>query len=841
MTDWWQSDPVVSQSPNGSGEWWKNDPVVGGAAAKAQQPGAVEDVAKSTAAGLGQGAIGLAGLAGDASRLLDYGPSYLIAKGAEKLGLLPNGKTASDLISDAQKLDLPRDKFAAPTSGDIKRVVEQDVTGPFHEPQTTAGKYAKTAAEFVPVAAAMPGNVAANALKYGVAPGVGSEAAGQAFEGTQYEPYARFAGAVAGGAAPIAARSGVAAALGKRGVSQAAKEVASSVSNMTQEQFDAALQLMRESKATGVPLTFAEAAQHVTGGATKAADLQRVIEGHGGLTDFMSERPAQIEAAGRRAISGVAPAAQQLSALGQDAQRTATGIIESSPQGQKLAGDVWRAGERVTPEQVGSVIRPELRSLYEGREGMRNALASPEYEAARAVPEPNPLGPGSGLSENAGKVNTRTVVQAIDKLAETAKGGSLSALRGARKMLYAQSGKLDTSVAGAHGARTAIDDLISQAKTSGENNTARLLSQVKEELDRSLEASPEYGRAVETFRNASKPLAPFENPALAKVIERDQFNQGFVLPDDQVASAIEKGGASAAQQFSEVASPAARDAYVQHLTTQALDKSGRNGLEISSDALRTFMQQNEDALRRFPEVGSRLESIANSRDALENLMQGPIGKLAKSKTSRDAVNAIFNPDNGANEVFDAVQRLSGENVTAARRIVRAHVEGIFDQATRDLQAGANQFGGATFRSKLIGNRQDAGRLAAALKALPDGDAILGGFDKLLNVLEATGQRQRIGSQTAFNTEMQQSLKSGGVVGEGASLAAGGGIKIPSRIKASFEKWNLGRNVNEIAKLLTDPHAVAALRSLSKAKRGSKLEFAAAIRAAVLALPPRNEQ
>lgn len=80
-----------------------------------------------------------------------------------------------------------------------------------YKPQTTLGKYVGTAGEFLPGALLGPENLLANAVKFGVVPGVASEAAGQATEGTKYEPYARFAGAVA---SPLAVEGGLRAAAG---------------------------------------------------------------------------------------------------------------------------------------------------------------------------------------------------------------------------------------------------------------------------------------------------------------------------------------------------------------------------------------------------------------------------------------------------------------------------------------------------------------------------------------------------------------------------------------------------------------------------------------------------
>jgi hypothetical protein len=75
-----------------------------------------------------------------------------------------------------------------------------------YQPQTTPGQFAETIGEFVPGAALAPEEGLGKAVaKYGVAPAVASEAAGQATEGTPLEPYARAAAGVGAGLAPAAA------------------------------------------------------------------------------------------------------------------------------------------------------------------------------------------------------------------------------------------------------------------------------------------------------------------------------------------------------------------------------------------------------------------------------------------------------------------------------------------------------------------------------------------------------------------------------------------------------------------------------------------------------------
>jgi hypothetical protein len=152
----------------------------------------VNDVAKAGAAGVARGVAGLAGLPGTVGDLLDAGVTYA----GKKAGVIPQDWQApqSNLSSGAMVANLSRATGGA-----------TDYKG-----QTTAGQYAGTVGEFLPGAAAFGGMSPANLARFGVVPGVASEAAGQATEGTAYEGAARVAGALAGGILPGLAAKGAA-------------------------------------------------------------------------------------------------------------------------------------------------------------------------------------------------------------------------------------------------------------------------------------------------------------------------------------------------------------------------------------------------------------------------------------------------------------------------------------------------------------------------------------------------------------------------------------------------------------------------------------------------------
>lgn len=179
-----------------------------GQATPPDQPSAVGDAFSSFAAGAGRGAadlVGLPGTIGDLGRdALQWGlqQGYGLVTGAA-----PDPKSESGVerffagptqeVQDALVLG-----GSNPFSGENLRGALSTVTGGAtdYQPQTTAGEYARTIGEFLPGAMALGGGGVANALRYGVVPALGSETAGQATEGTALEPYARVAGALAGGA-----------------------------------------------------------------------------------------------------------------------------------------------------------------------------------------------------------------------------------------------------------------------------------------------------------------------------------------------------------------------------------------------------------------------------------------------------------------------------------------------------------------------------------------------------------------------------------------------------------------------------------------------------------------
>jgi hypothetical protein len=154
----------------------------------------LSDIGNSALSGLEEGTLSLPGIPGD------------IQRAAQTVGTAIGTKLREAVPPSTfgwKPMDIPAPPhLPLPTSSDVQSAVSDATGWTPYKPQTTAGQYAHSAASFVPAAAAAAlsgggsfADTALGALKYGVVPGVTSEAAGQLTKGTPYESAARFAGA----------------------------------------------------------------------------------------------------------------------------------------------------------------------------------------------------------------------------------------------------------------------------------------------------------------------------------------------------------------------------------------------------------------------------------------------------------------------------------------------------------------------------------------------------------------------------------------------------------------------------------------------------------------------
>lgn len=284
------------------------------------------DVAKAAGSGAVRGVAMIPGVVGDAAGGIEWLAEKIARRafGDEQVDKVKAQRAAdggSDMVDRAFRQNVP-------TSDSMQKRAREYVPGADYDPKTTAGEYARTVGEFAPTAALPTGaeGLLSRVAKYAVGAGVASEAAGQATEGTKYEPYARAVGAIIGGAAPSVVQAV------RPGTSQAEALLRDALRGTTREQFDDAARRMEQARTQGVPLTWAEAIEAAKGQtAGPMAKLQRTVENEAGggqvLGPMMAERAGNVDAAVRGQLDQIAPQPGNVSMVGPNARDAAEAEI----------------------------------------------------------------------------------------------------------------------------------------------------------------------------------------------------------------------------------------------------------------------------------------------------------------------------------------------------------------------------------------------------------------------------------------------------------------------------------------------------------------------------------
>lgn len=469
-----------------------------------------EDIGRSLVSGLQQGVTGLAGLPGD---LTAGGTKLLGHSGIDALSAL-------GIVSDPDALKQRYDSSAAqvqpltmfPVMSGQLNTADQSMFGPYHQPQTLGGRFANTAAQLAPTALA-PGSLLLRGGRV-LSSALGSTAAGEL---SGQNPWAKLAGAVAGGSVP-----GIAG-----GILAAPEQlVGSAAGNLSADQMNAAQALRVAAAQRGINLTVPEAVQQVTNNGTGLGRLQRLLEGtrQGSqqTAPYFAQRPAQVRGAVLDLADQIAPPTDQPSMIGVQAQKAAQGGLDRTRQTINLAAksdyDALQ-GQEMDPDQYADVA------------------ADPSYKGALADIRGNPElnGPLAKLPDH----NLAVVNEVVKRLRTNATAAQQTVMNPAG----------DNHLAGIRtGAASLADDL------------AR-------------DASPNYGGARDTVARLS---GQYLDPLQAGPV--GQIAATTAVPD-QTAALFPKnpleGAAPETSRAVGILGPVAPDLARQHLVN-AFNQAGRD-------------------------------------------------------------------------------------------------------------------------------------------------------------------------------------------------------------------------------------------------------------------------
>lgn len=877
MSDPWSR---FTPAPAGSDEWSRFTPAEQ-PAAKPDQPSVAADMAKSfaTGAALRQPAS-VIGAPRDVAGLIT-GPMMdgVLSVGNQVrslLGLDPTVPTAEQREGMRSMGRAMTPNLGLGGSADVQKTVEDNITGEWHKPQTKAGEYAQTIGEFAgpgampsrmaraaPTAGAMVRAAAGELVGNVVAPALVSETAGQLTHGTAAEPWARVLGAAAGNIGTAAVRS----------ANAPENVVRRATGDMTEAQWQAARDLAANPH--GVRLSGPEAIAQATGGASALPNVMRVVEGsvegRARSGPFFAARPGQVDDAVGQWLNSIAPQSPNPSQLGAKAASAAGRAIEQTPEGQALNDAIFGAGPRTTPMQAGQEIQQPLSSIFDRRDGMRDALGDRDYTAARAAPPridatglapetvaaerpvysirptaadeatgaapgmqpvrvdtpPQPVAMESLTGPSAIQVDPRPVMRHIDEALVHARGSTEDALRGVRNGLMGPNG-VDTSVTGLDNLRGSINARINEAVQAGDGQTAEALRAVQGQLDTALTSVPEYARARQGYQAASAPLEPFQNPAVDKVIARDNTNRNFTTTPENVPATLEAGGPTAARAFNEVAPTNSRVAYENYLSTKIMDSvTDANGV-VDPARLQLALRDNQDLLSQYPAVAERLAAVPRADAGLAGVRAGPLGKVSRATTTQEAGATILphNPMSGSGpETADAVARLLAKDADATLGVVRQNLADRYGRAATDTLEGNREFAGAKFRNDVAGSDPRREVLNAVLNGIPGGPAA-GSTDALLEVLQATGRRKPIGSATEFNRSLNAELGDGSLGAQGALALRSLGTSLITNAADAARRTTMRRSIGTLADMFLDPNSVDLIRAA--ATRGRPANYGEAV-------------
>jgi hypothetical protein len=332
------------------------------------------------------------------------------------------------------------------------------------------------------------------------------------------------------------------------------------------------------------------------------------------------------------------------------------------------------------------------------------------------------------------------------------------------------------------------------------------------------------GAATKTIDQARQAgnaaAAPLYASAQAQRIPANTWNS--ITADPAIASALQTVKRNPMLGLQNEAEGSVRwlDAAKKYLDELAAPSPvGASALERTSAASATRAASNlRGAVDNVAPDYAKARGIVeqNMRDVVEPLRRQPIGQLAEAATFPQQRQILFpqKPETLTPKlVTQTVRELIERDPQSARDMTRHFLQTQFDEITQNLVGGQNQFGGAKFAAQVAGNTKQAANLKAAVEALPEGDEVWKGFRRFLDIMEAQGKRQPMGSATEFNRQITDQLSRGGAIGEVATMGAS-----PSKLMAAASDWwqqvKYGQNTKALADILTDPVGIEKMKLLA---------------------------
>jgi|694.fasta_scaffold63153_2 hypothetical protein len=388
------------------------------------------------------------------------------------------------------------------------------------------------------------------------------------------------------------------------------------------------------------------------------------------------------------------------------------------------------------------------------------------------------------------------------------------------------------------------------ARKAGNDNQARIIRHISDDVLTTLNSLPETGGPYDVARNFSRNVNEvFRDSAAGALARRSGAGEPTIAPELTLEKLLKSGGPDADVAARDLLaatnnSPATRQAIEDYLTRSFRDRAVSTDGRIKTENATNWMRRNDALLQRFPEVRNRLAETVSAQSQAETLaarqetVESGLRQRSDKRMDRlldqrqeSAVARFLNAEPGTevSRVFDAddpaamaaslrrsVDRDPSGKALAGLR--GAFVDNLFARARQTTPDGA------VFKGSAIMDALNDPKQAAALQAVFDAPAL---------------QRLRqIGTElTALERARGAGSLPGGVIEDapakvlnfvatilaarfggqlGASTGLAGGLQAAGKASSAASKFVRFLTVDRAQRILrdavTDPELFSALMS-----------------------------
>jgi hypothetical protein len=388
------------------------------------------------------------------------------------------------------------------------------------------------------------------------------------------------------------------------------------------------------------------------------------------------------------------------------------------------------------------------------------------------------------------------------------------------------------------------------ARKAGNDNQARIIRHISDDVLTTLNSLPETGGPYDVARNFSRNVNEvFRDSAAGALARRSGAGEPTIAPELTLEKLLKSGGPDADVAARDLLaatnnSPATRQAIEDYLTRSFRDRAVSTDGRIKTENATNWMRRNDALLQRFPEVRNRLAETVSAQSQAETLaarqetVESGLRQRSDKRMDRlldqrqeSAVARFLNAEPGTevSRVFDAddpaamaaslrrsVDRDPSGKALAGLR--GAFVDNLFARARQTTPDGA------VFKGSAIMDALNDPKQAAALKAVFDPPALqrLRQIGTELTALERArgagslpgGALEDAPAKVLNFVATILAARFGGQLGASTGLA--GGLQAAGKASSAASKFVRFLTVDRAQRILrdavTDPELFSALMS-----------------------------